>query len=175
MDGKDKDKLLEIINDEQFANAPLREVVKHLYFQVIQSQVLEEKLRADLVKTNKKLDRIQDALSSIMFIRSGFLKLRYDVRTSEITIGDYYRINFNDSIENDLLKTMFNLTSKKPRKTKWQFSEVAEVFIRKGNESLDSPRKVYKTAHRIKERIHKEIGVDVLRVKGKEFFWYYPN
>lgn len=172
---KDEEKLLEVLNNEQFANAHVREVIKHLYFQVIQSQVLEEKLRADLAKTNKKLDRIQDALSSIMFIRSGFLKLRYDVRTSEITIGEYYRIDFNDSIENDLLKTMFNLKSREPRKSKWQFSEVAEVFSRKGNDSLDTPRKVYKTAHRIKERIHKEIGVDVLYVKGKEFFWYYPN
>lgn len=171
----DEDKLLEVLTDGQFANAPLRDVVKHLYFQVIQSQVLEAKLRAELARTNKKLDVIQDTLSSIMFMRSGFLQLRYNSRTSEITAGKYYQIDFSNTIENDLLKTMFVLKSGKPRPTKWQCSEIALSFKKRGNESLDTPRKVYKAAHRIKTRLHDEMKIDVLNVKGKEYFWFYPN
>ncbi|MCA0228382.1 hypothetical protein LCH21_02935 [Patescibacteria group bacterium] len=175
MTNKDEDKLLEVLTDRQFANAPLRDVVKHLYFQVIQSQVLETKLRVELTRTNKKLDMMHDALSSIMFMRSGFLRLRYNSRTSEITVEKYYRIDFSNTIENDLLKTMFVIKSGKPRATKWQCTEVAESFRKKGNESLDTPRKVYEAAHRIKTRLHDEMKIDTLSVKGKEFFWFYPN
>jgi len=175
MKNDEEDKLLEVLSDKQFTEAPLREVIKHLYFQVIQSQVIETNLRAELAKTNKKLSRVEDALSSIMFIRSGFLKIRYNHRTSEVTVEKYYRIDFGDTIENDLLKTMFYQKSGKPRPAKWQCSEVAESFRKKGNESLDDPRAIYKAAHRIKTRLHKELKIDVLYVKGKEFFWYYPN
>lgn len=175
MTNNEEDKLLKVLTDKQFANAPIRDVVKHLYFQVIQSQVLETKLRAELARTNKKLDIMQDALSSIMFMRSGFLQLRYNNRSSEITVGKYYRIDFSNTIEDDLLKTMFVLKSGKPRSTKWQCSEVAESFKKKDNESLDTPRKVYKAAHRIRTRLHDELKIEILSVKGKEYFWFYPN
>ncbi len=171
----DEDKLLEVLSDEQFSNAPLRDVVKHLYFQVIQSQVLEAKLRAELAQTNKKLDAVKDALSSIMFIRSGFLHLRYNSKTCEVTVGKYYRIDFSGTIENDLLRTMFYQKTGKPRPTKWFCSEVAEKFDKQKNSSLGDSRKVYKVAHRIKTRLHDEMKIDVLCVKGKEFYWYYPN
>lgn len=171
----DEDKLLKVLTDEEFAEAPIREVIKHLYFQVIQSQVLEVKLRNELAETNKKLDTVQDALSSTMFIRSGFIQLRYSTRTSELTVGKYYRIDFSNTIENDLLKTMFYQKTGKPRPFKWQYSETAKSFAKKMNNDLDTSRKVYKVIHRIKTRLYDEIKVDVLSSKGKEYFWYYPN
>jgi hypothetical protein len=166
------EKLLKVLSQEQFANAPLRDIVMHLYFQVVQAQVLEIELKAELAKTNKKLAVIEDAISSIMFLRSGFIKLTYNARTSEISIRNYYRMDFSNTVENDLLKIMFVSKTGKQRAAKWQFSEVAEKFKEKGIEQLNTPRKVYKVAHRIKTRIHDEIKVDVLYVKGKEFYWY---
>lgn len=172
---KNNDDLLTILDEKAFSDAPLREVIKHLYFQVIQSQVIEMELKTELAKANKKLKAIEDALSSQVFIRSGFLALRYNERTSEISVSNLYHIDFSNTIENDLLKIMFYKKSGKPRPTKWQTSEVAASFKMKGFTSLSEPRDVYKVAHRIKKRLQEEIKADVLYVKGKEIFWFHTN
>lgn len=172
MSSDDKNKLLDVLSYDQIENSDMRELFKALYLQVIQSQVIELELRKEISKLSKKIDLIGREVAPLTTIRSKFIILRYESRTSEIVVSKTHRIDFKNTIEDDLLKIMFVMKSGKQRQTKWQTSEVAERFRNKNVDNLSTQRQVYKVANRIKNKIRGEIGIDVLHVKGKEFYWY---
>ncbi len=164
--------LLEVLTDEQFAKADMRDLIQALYFQVIQSQVIELELRKEISKLHLKIDVMTKEVAPLTHIRSKFIKLTYDARTSEVLVSNLLRIEFANTIENDLLRIMFTQKNGKQRRVKWQTQEIAERFKKRGVEDLSDKRQVYKVATRIKDKLRNEIKIDVLHVKGKEFFWY---
>lgn len=164
---ENSDRLLPIISDEAFEKADLREVLKALYFQLIQTQVLVQKVKEDTAK----IKQLEEALSRITFVKSRWIKLRFDHRTTELRITDKFSIPFkSESQEALLLSIMFNKSNQKPKPRKWQCSEVAEAFDKNGL-AMKTKNQVYKAALRISERVKQETGIDGLfSVSKNEFF-----
>ena len=171
----DENKLLRVISDEEFKKAPIREVIQALYYQVIQSQVIEVELRTEVKRLNNRVDSLKKVIASKFYVRAVWARIRYSFRSSEITINTDFRVGFSDTIQADLLSTMFYKQHGKPRPTKWQCAEVAAKFKSQNIEELNTARKVSKVAFRIRDKLREETGTDFLSVSAKEFFWYSSN
>jgi hypothetical protein len=169
------DDLLKVPDIDAMDNAPLKEIVKSLYYQVIQSQVIELELRNEVNKLTGQVDRLNEILGEKTFIRTRWISLSYDKRLSELTLAKKYIISFANTSEADLLETMFFVKSRKPRSTKWQCKEAADKFRAKNYDQLDTPRKVYKTLLRIRDRLRAETKTDLLKVTTTEFYWFDPH
>ena len=154
-------------DDEFFKNAPLRDLVMDLYMQTLQTQALI----LDVKKHTNRIEVLEDAISRIAYIKSRWVKLRYDHRLSELTIGGKFKMKFkSDSQEAALLDIIFTKKTKAPKKTRWQSAEVAESMKEHGI-NLDTQIKVTKALLRINERIKQETGIDgLIEVSSKQFF-----
>lgn len=167
--------LFEGMSDETFQNGSEKELIKHVYMQILQSQILETKLISDVMKLKDEVNFLRKQLSRNQFISSYWNHLRYDSRLKQITINDEFRIEFRDSEMTDLLALMFYKTSMKPKPAKWQTSDLAKRFNNKQIIGLSTPNNVYKVAHRINKRIQDETNISFLIVKPKEFYWFHTN
>ena len=171
----EKSELLKVISDEEFESASVRDVMKALYFQVIQSQVIEIEMRNDIKRLNKQVDLLNKALDSKYDVRSAWINITYSYKTSEIIVNNDFRIDFSNTIQTELLSLMFYKKNGKLRPTKWQCAEIAEKFKIKNVAELDTARKVSKVAFRIRDRLRSSVEADLLHVSIKEFFWYFPK
>ena len=161
--------------DEVFENGTDRELIKHVYMQVMQSQVIELQLKDEINKLRGELNHLKKEISRNTFFRSYWNHLRYDHRLKEVVVNDEFRISFRDSEMTDLLDLMFFKSNNKPRSTKWQTGEVAERFKLSNNTGLSSANKVYKVAHRINKKLQEETNITFLAIKPKEFCWVHTN
>lgn len=161
--------------DEVFENGTDRELIKHVYMQVMQSQIIELQLKDEIKKLRGELKHLKKEISRNTFVRSYWNHLRYDHRLKEIIVNDEFTMSFRDSEMTDLLDLMFFKTNKKPRSTKWQTGELAERFKIRDNTGLSSANKVYKVTHRINKKLQEETGITFLIIKPKEFYWVHTN
>ena len=167
--------LFEGMSDETFQNGSEKELIKHVYMQILQSQILETKLLSDVMKLKEEVKFLRKQLSRNQFIPSYWNHLRYDSRLKQITVNDEFKIDFRDSEMTDLLGLMFYKTNKKPKPSKWQTSDIAKRFNNKQIVGLSKANDVYKVAHRINKRLQDETGIKFLEIKTKEFYWFHTN
>lgn len=167
----DKNKLIPTMTPEQLEKAELRDIVEHLYWQTLQTQVLQIEMEKEIESLSRKVERLNQALASTTYVRAVWGQVRYDFRTDEVVVSTLYRIDFSNTIQADLLRLMFIKKTGKPKKTKWQCTEVAEFF--RGKEAqLDTARKVSKVAWRIRDKLRDTTTTDFLSVSSTEFFWF---
>jgi hypothetical protein len=163
----EEDKLLPVIPPEALEAMPTRKLIEHLYWQVIQTQVIVLKVKGETAR----IKQLEDALSQITFLRSGFFKLRYNHERRKLTISPNFDIDFKEgSQEALLLSQMFHKKSGKPKKLTWQCSEMTATLRKKGYD-LKTDNSVYKALLRINERIKKETRIEgLIDVSRKQFF-----
>lgn len=153
----------------------LDDKLAHIFAVELQNEIKLDKLLRQLEYANNRIDKLQKAVSRTTFVKTHWISLRYDFKTSELILGGEYRMDFSNTIESDLLAKLFTESTSKPKKSVLYFPELAIDFEEEGNEKLSDAREIYKVAHRIRDRIRNKTGADLLIVRKKELFWYSPH
>ncbi len=132
-------------------------------------QLLELNLKVDLM--DRKLENLQHDISQSTFVRSELIKLRFDHKTDELYITEFFKIPFEGN-EAVLLRAMFKLSNGLPKKSvKFYTAELAGSF-KKDTDGLKTASSVHGTIKRIDATVkHRTMGLEIFKIKTKVFFF----
>jgi hypothetical protein len=132
-------------------------------------KLLDLEVKFDLL--DAKVESLQQDVSKNTFVRSQLIKLRFDHKTNELYITEFFKIPFEGN-EAALLRIMFKQTNGQPKKTtKFYPAELAGTF--KGEASgLKTTKAVQGTIARIDATIKaRTMGLEVFSITGKVFYF----
>ncbi|MCA9325174.1 hypothetical protein KDA23_03880 [Candidatus Saccharibacteria bacterium] len=132
-------------------------------------RLLNLELKFDLFE--KKIESLQQDISNVIFVRSEVFKLRYDHKTNELYITEFFKIPFEGN-EAILLRAMFKRSSGLPKKrTKFYPTELAGTF-KKETDGLKTAKAIHGTITRIDATIkHRTMGLEVFKITTKVFYF----
>jgi len=132
-------------------------------------RLLSLELKFDLF--DKKIESLQQDISNVIYVRSELLKLRYDHKTNELYITEFFKIPFEGN-EAVLLRAMFKKSSGQPKKTaKFYPAELAGTF-KDETDGLKTAKAVHGTIVRIDATIkHRTMGLEVFKITTKVFYF----
>lgn len=132
-------------------------------------QLLELNLKVDLL--DMKIENLQQDISHTTFLRSRLIKLRFDHKTDELYITEFFKIPFEGN-EAALLRTMFKASNGLPKKSvKFYTAELAGSFT-KETDGLKTATSVHGTIKRIDATIKDRTqGLELLKIKTKVFYF----
>jgi hypothetical protein len=152
-----------------FDDPDIEVVFKDILFVLHSLNDRAKDLQVGMSSIDKRLVRLEKALTRITYVPNSFVTLRYDHRTQDLSLGGVYSMHFEGN-QAELLSIMFTKSTSMPKRTKFYCVEVAEK-LKKKREDLSTSRAVYDAVRRIAERIEKEYNVrGLLTVTTKEFF-----
>lgn len=132
-------------------------------------KLLELELKFDLFDT--KVENLQQDVSKNTFVRSQLIKLRFDHKTNELYITEFFKILFEGN-EAALLGAMFKKSNGQPKKTtKFYPAELAGTF-QDETKGLKTAKAVQGTIARIDTTIkQRTMGLEVFKITSKVFYF----
>lgn len=136
---------------------------------VMYAKLLELDLKFDLL--DAKVENLQQDVSKNTFVRSQLIKLRFDHKTNELYITEFFKIPFEGN-EAALLRVMFKQSNSQPKKTtKFYPTELAGTF-KDETKGLSTAKAVQGTIARIDTTIkQRTMGLEVFKITSKVFYF----
>lgn len=130
---------------------------------------LELDLKLDLL--SRKVESLQEDVSRSVFVRSENIRIRFDHKTGELYITEFFKIQFEGN-EATLLGAMFKKSNGRPKKsTKFYPAELAGMF-QDETEGLKTPKAVQGTIARVDTAIkQRTMGLEVFKITSKVFYF----
>jgi len=131
--------------------------------------LLDLSLRVELM--DKKIESLQQDISQTFYVRSELLKLRFDHKTDELYITEFFKIPFEGN-EAVLLRHMFKQSNGLAKKSvKFYPAELAGSF-EKETDGLETAKSVHGTITRIDATIkYRTMGLEVFKITTKIFYF----
>lgn len=136
---------------------------------LIYDKLVDLDIRTTLIESN--LRSLQQDVSHFTYVRSELFKLRYDHKTNELYITEFFKIPFTGN-EAVLLSYLFKKSNGLPKKsTKFYPAELAGSF-----ENVTDGLKTTKSINGAIDRIDKTIkyrtmGLEVFKISSKVFYF----
>lgn len=132
-------------------------------------KLLDLEIKFDLL--DAKVESLQQDVSKNTFVRSQLIKLRFEHKTNELYITEFFKIPFEGN-EAVLLGAMFKKSSGLPKKTaKFYPAELAGTF-KDETDGLKTAKSVHGTITRIDATIkHRTMGLEVFKITTKVFYF----
>jgi hypothetical protein len=126
-------------------------------------------LKFDLL--DAKVEALQQDVSKSTFVRSELIKLRYDHKTNELYITEFFKIPFEGN-EAVLLRFMFKKSNGLPKKSvKFYPVELVEEFKEEAK-GLKTATAITGTIKRIDTSIkHRTMGLEIFKITTKVFYF----
>jgi hypothetical protein len=130
-------------------------------------KLLELELKFDLL--DAKVENLQQDVSKNTFVRSQLIKLRFDHKTNELYVTEFFKIPFEGN-EAALLSFMFKKSSGLPKKTtKFYPAELVGTFKHEAK-GFKTAKAVQGTIARIDTTIKQHtMGLEVFKITSKVF------
>lgn len=132
-------------------------------------KLVDLEIKFDLL--DAKVESLQQDVSQNTFVRSQQIKLRFDHKTNELYITEFFKISFEGN-EAVLLGAMFKKSSGLPKKSaKFYPAELADTF-KDETDGLETAKSVHGTIVRIDATIkHRTMGLEVFKITTKVFYF----
>ena len=136
---------------------------------MVYKKLLELEVRFELV--DAKVESLQQDVSKMTFVRSEHIRLRYDHKTNELYITEFFKIPF-EGYEALLLQFMFKKSNGLPKKSvKFYPVELVEQFEEE-TKGLKTSTAIHGTIKRIDATIkHRTMGLEVFKITTKVFYF----
>ena len=150
-------------------NNGMKSVTPDELLTIIYMNQLELDLKLDLL--SRKVENLQEDISRSLFVRSENIKIRFDHKTSELYITQFFKIQFEGN-EAALLGAMFKRSSGLPKKsTKFYPAELMGTF-QDETKGLKTAKAVQGTIARIDNTIkQRTMGLEVFKITSKVFYF----
>jgi hypothetical protein len=159
-----------MFNNERMAtNNDGKKLSQEQLLHMMYTKLLELELKFDLFDT--KVENLQQDVSKNTFVRSQLIKLRFDHKTNELYITEFFKIPFEGN-EAALLRFMFKKSSGLPKKTtKFYPAELVGTFKHEAK-GLKTTKSIHGTILRIDATIkHRTMGLEVFKITTKVFYF----
>jgi len=131
--------------------------------------LLDLDIRVEMM--DKKIDSLQQDISRTFYVRSELFKLRFDHKTDELYITEFFKIPFEGN-ESILLRHMFKKSNGLAKKSvKFYPAELAGEF-KKETDGLKTAKSIHGTITRIDATIkYRTMGLEVFKITTKIFYF----
>ncbi|HUS25977.1 MAG TPA: hypothetical protein VMY99_01350 [Nevskiaceae bacterium] len=143
------------------------ELSQEQLLKMVYLKLLDLDVKFDLL--DRKIESLQQDVSKTAFVRSEHIKLRFDHKTNELYITEFFKIVFEGN-EAILLGHMFKRSDGLPKKSAKFFpAELAGKF-KKTTDGLKTAKAVHATISRIDSTIkQRTMGLEVFKITTKVF------
>lgn len=136
---------------------------------MVYMKLLEVDLKLDLLDV--KVANLQQDVSRNIFVRSELIKLRFDHKTNELYITEFFKIPFEGN-EAALLCYMFKKSSGLPKKRTKFFTDELAGELKTESDGLKTAKAVHGTIVRIDTAIKRAtMGLEVFKITTKVFYF----
>ncbi|HTE21781.1 MAG TPA: hypothetical protein VK674_01950 [Candidatus Limnocylindria bacterium] len=150
-------------------NSNGKKVSQEQLLQMMYMKLLELELKFDLFEA--QVTNLQQDISKNIFVRSELIKLRFDHKTNELHITEFFKVPFEGN-EAALLRVMFKQSNGQPKKTtKFYPVELSGTFKDEAK-GLKTIKAVQGTIARIDATIkQRTMGLEVFKITSKVFYF----